>query len=155
MLKRSLFALSVLVVVGLVACNGGGGNTIVTPTPGPTCAPGTTVQLVYPIPGATGVPDSPQQIVFAAASPLPASYNAVLNNANTLNGNQAYTAATVKVIAASQVPTPSATPSFANPTYESVTLLSGFTSAQTIYVWLNDTANNCTPLGPVGSFTTQ
>ena len=154
MLKRTIFAVGVLVVIALVACNGGS-NTIVTPTPGPTCSPGAQVQMLYPIPGATGVPDNPQQLVFAASSPLPSTYNAVVNNANTLNGNQLPTAATVKVIQASQVPSPSATPSFANPTYESISLLNGFSAQQTIYVWLNDTASSCTPLGPVGSFTTQ
>jgi len=148
----SAFAVS---ACAIAAC--GGGTTVVTPGPGPTCSPGETVQMVYPIPGATGVPDNPQQIVFAMASPLPSSWDLAINNSDVLNANTAFTIAGMQTITAGQVPSPSATPAIPNPVYQSVTLASGFTSGQTIYVWLNDraAANNCTPLGPLGSFTTQ
>ena len=141
-----------LIVLALAACNGSSNST---PTVAATCNPGVIYQMVYPIPGATSVPDAPQQIAFAVSSPMPSTYDLVLNNANTLNGNQVMTAANVQTITASQVPQPSASPSIANPSYQSVSLLSSFQPATTIFVWLNDTASNCTPLGPVGSFTTQ
>ncbi|HTZ55544.1 MAG TPA: hypothetical protein VMB20_10820 [Candidatus Acidoferrum sp.] len=155
---RNLFVASVLATsaVAFAAC-GGGGNTITNPTPGPTCAPGTTVQMIYPIPGATGVPDAPQQIVFAVGTALPNIWNAYLSNASSGNGTvNGYTAG-VQTITAAQVPSPSATPSFANPVYQSVTLSGSLAppTGTTWYVWINDTAGNCTPLGPLGSFTIQ
>jgi hypothetical protein len=140
-----------LCAVAIAAC-GGGNAAVVEPTPGPTCSPGETVQMVYPIPGATGVPDNPQQFVFVVATPLP-SYNAYFNNSNTLNGSIA-TYTRMNTITAGQVPAPAATPAIPNPVYQSITLPYGFNSAETIYVWVNDTSSNCTPLGPLGSFTT-
>ena len=149
---RALSLFAAAGMVALAACSGGG-TTIVAPTPGPTCSPGVTYQMIYPIPGATGVPDNPQQIAFAVSAPL-SGWDLYLNNVNSLSGSS-YTIATTETISASQVPQPSATPSFANPVYQSVTLAGGFTSGQTIYVWLNNVNSTCTPLGPVGSFTTQ
>lgn len=153
---RNLFVASALATcaIAFAAC-GGSSPGIVNPTPGPTCSPGTTVQMIYPIPGATGVPDNPQQLVFAVASPLPNTWNAWLNNTNTLNGNQVITIAGMQTIQASQIPSPAATPSFANPVYQSITLAGGFSSGINVFVWLNNTTTNCTPLGPLGSFTTQ
>jgi hypothetical protein len=144
-----------LCAVAFAAC-GGGGNTVSYPTPGPTCSPGTAVQMIYPIPGATGVPDNPQQFVFAVASPLPNTWNAYLNNTNSYN-NGTFTIAGMQTISANQVPSPSATPEpqITNPYYQSITLAGGFASGVTVYVWLNYTQGNCTPLGPLGSFTTQ
>lgn len=153
-LRLLLGALVVAAAAALAACNGNDGYTYVAPTPGPTCSPGVAVQMIYPIPGATGVPDNPQQFVFAVASPLPNNWNAYLNTSNSYQGG-AYTIAGMETIAASQVPSPSATPSFSNPSYQSITLSAGFTSGQTIYVWLNNQATSCRPLGPLGSFTTQ
>jgi hypothetical protein len=139
-----------LCAVVFAAC--GGGATVAEPTPGPTCSPGETVQMVYPIPGATGVPDNPQQFVFVVATPLP-TYNAYFNNANTLSGSVA-TYAHMNTVTPAQVPSPAASPAIPNPVYQSVTLPYGFSPGVTIYVWVNDTSSNCTPLGPLGSFTT-
>ena len=140
-----------LCALAFAAC-GGSGTTVATPTLGPTCSPGETVQMVYPIPGATGVPDNPQQFVFVVSTPLP-TYNAYFNNANTLDGAVA-TFATMNTITPGQVPSPAASPAIPNPVYQSIALPRGFTSGQTIYVWVNDSTRNCTPLGPLGSFTT-
>ncbi|HTU71374.1 MAG TPA: hypothetical protein VMF11_13775 [Candidatus Baltobacteraceae bacterium] len=152
---RNLIAGSAFAVfaVAIAAC-GGGGTTIQAPTPGPTCSPGEAVQMVYPIPGATGVTDNPQQFVFAVASPLPNTWNAYINTSDSLSGS-VQTYAGMETIPASNVPSPSATPSISNPYYQSITLTGGFSSGETIYVWLNNESSNCTPLGPVGSFTTQ
>jgi len=149
--RASLLAVA-LASLALAAC-GGGSSSVVAPTPGPTCAPGVQYQMLYPIPGATGVPDNPQQIAFAVGAPLP-GWNLYLNNVNSLN-NSVSTLATMQTITAQQIPQPAATPSFANPVYQSVTLSGGFSSGQTVYVWLNNLNSlTCTPLGPVGSFTT-
>jgi hypothetical protein len=153
---RNLFVTAALATcaVAFAAC-GGGGNTISNPTPGPTCSPGTTVQMIYPIPGATGVPDSPQQIVFAVGTALSSSWDAYI--APNSNGNNGGYTNPVQTITAAQVPSPSATPSFANPIYQSVTLSGSLAppTATTWYVWINDLGGNCTPMGPVGSFTIQ
>lgn len=141
-----------LCAFAFAAC-GNSGPTYTAPTPGPTCSPGETVQMVYPIPGATGVPDSPQQLVFAVASALP-TYNAWLGTSSTTATLQ--TIATMKTITAAQVPSPAATPSNPNWIYQSVTLASGLSPAGTTwFVWVNDTSSNCTPIGPLGSFTIQ
>ncbi|HTX55612.1 MAG TPA: hypothetical protein VMD47_00775 [Candidatus Acidoferrales bacterium] len=155
---RSFFVFCALAtsVFAFAACNGGG--TVSAPTPGPTCSPGVQYQMLYPIPGATGVPDNPQQLVFAVSSPLPSTWNAYVNNTNSYS-NGAYTIAGMETISASQIPSPSATPNPSifptTPYYQSITLASGFASGQIIYVWLNYSNGNCTPAGPVGSFTTQ
>lgn len=153
---RNLFAASALATcaIAFAAC-GGGSPGITNPTPGPTCSPGTTVQMIYPIPGATGVPDSPQQIVFAVGTALSSNWDAYL--APNSNGNNGGYTVPVQTITASQVPKPSATPSFANPVYQSVTLAGSLAppSGATWYVWINNTAGNCSPLGPLGSFTIQ
>ncbi|MHB8146526.1 MAG: hypothetical protein ACYDGM_04600 [Vulcanimicrobiaceae bacterium] len=155
-MNRPLFfgTAAVVLALSLAACGGNGGTSL---TPAPTCVLPSTVQMIYPVPGATAVPDNPQQFVFAESAYLPASWNAYVNNSNTLNG-AIPTAATVQNITASQVPQGAATPNPSlggTPVYQSISLLNGFTSAQTIYVWLNDTSSGCSPTGPVGSFTTQ
>lgn len=153
---RVLFGSLILAAAAaLAACNNNPGYVYYAPTPGPTCSPGEAVQMVYPIPGATAVPDNPQQIVFAVPSPLPTAWNVVLNNSATLNGHQSSTIAGFQTITAAQVPSPAATPAAGNSVYQSVTLASGFLTAQTIYIWVNNRNSNCTPDGPVGSFTTQ
>jgi len=155
---RNLFVVSALATcaLALAAC-GGGSPGITNPTPGPTCSPGTTVQMIYPIPGATGVPDNPQQIVFAVGTALSTNWNLYISNASNGNGTvSGQTPAAFQTISASQVPSPSATPSFANPVYQSVTLSTGLSpSGSTWWVWVNNTSGNCTPMGPVGSFTIQ
>ncbi|HEY5340115.1 MAG TPA: hypothetical protein VIK27_03740 [Candidatus Aquilonibacter sp.] len=150
---RLIAGAAVLACAGLLAACGGGA-AFTAPTPGPTCVPGENVQMIYPIPGATGVPDAPQQFVFAVASPLPNNWNAYVTFQNSL-ANGVYTNAGMETISASQVPQPAATPSIANPVYQSITLAGSFLSGQSVYVWLNNGATNCTPLGPLGSFTTK
>ncbi|HUA08318.1 MAG TPA: hypothetical protein VMA98_03520 [Candidatus Acidoferrales bacterium] len=146
-----------LTAIAFAAC-GGSSSTVTAPTPGPTCSPGVAYQMIYPIPGATAVPDNPQQIVFAVSAQLPDTWNAYLNNTNSYN-NGAFTIAGMQTITASQIPSPSATPNPSTfpstPYYQSITLASGFSALETVYVWLNYSGGNCTPLGPVGSFTTQ
>jgi len=133
----------------LAACSGF--NTSVPRPPAPTTCvvpAGVQTQLIYPVPGATSVPDNPQQIVFATSAALP-SWDAVLTGAN-----QAYYGNAFVQISAGQVPSPSATPSFANPIYESSTLASGLTANTVMSVYLNDLSSSCIPVSTNASFTT-
>jgi hypothetical protein len=152
---RNLFVASALATCALAFAACGGSSPYSNPTPGPTCSPNTTVQLVYPIPGATGVPDSPQQIVFALGTALPSVWGAYL--APSSNGSNGGYTSGLQTITAAQIPSPHATPSIANPVYQSVTLAGSLAppTGATWYVWINDDAGNCTPLGPLGSFTIQ
>lgn len=133
----------------LAACNSS--NPFVSPTPGPTCNPpsGTQYALVYPAPNSTAIPDQFGQIIIGASPALPSSWNVVTSTviANTPGGTfQTFTGT---------LPSPNATPAFANPTYQSSSF-SGLTFAgEVVNVYLNNTASTCTPLGPIGSFTTQ
>ncbi len=157
MLKRTLFAIGVLIVIALVACSGN--NPSVNPTPGPTCNPNVTSQLVYPAPGATNVPATISEIVVAVSSPLPANeYNLTLTD--NANGTAAQTANFFGVISASQLPAGSAQTSISNPTYEAVglvtSLYANFPPGATLQTALNVPTTSCTPLTiPGGTFTLQ
>lgn len=137
--------------VSLAACGGGSNNT--PPAPGPTCSPpsGTQFALVYPAPNATAVPDAFGQIIIGTSPALPSSWNVVVATAISPNGVGGGTVQT----AATPLPTPNATPSFANPVYQSSSFSGGTFPGEVVSVFLNNTSSNCTPLGPVGSFTTQ
>ena len=137
---------------GLAACGQLTGG-VPTPSNPVTCVlpTGVQVQLLYPIPGATAVPDAPQQIVFAISTPLPTWGVAVLppGNSNGIYG------AVFQTITAGQVPSPSATPSFASPIYVSSTLSSSLPAASLIGVYLNNLNSDCLPVTAGASFTTQ
>jgi hypothetical protein len=144
-----------IAALGLAAC-GGGGSSSNPPTPPPCGIPGGTAQLLYPIPNATSVPANLQQIVFAVNTALPANtWNAFLSSSQSLNNVFAQTVATAAQISPSQVPSPAATPSFANPIYESITFVNQLPAATAISIFLNNLSSSCTPTGPIGTFTTQ
>jgi|SRR5579884_92977 len=139
-----LFALA----VALVSCSNSSNNP---PAPGPTCSPpaGTQFALVYPAPNSTAIPDQFGQIIIGASPALPSSWDVVTSTAlaNTPGG-------TFQNVTP-PFPTPNATPSFANPTYQSSSF-SGLTfPGEVVSVFLNNLNSGCTPLGPIGSFTTQ
>jgi hypothetical protein len=154
MLKRyPLVPWGALAAAALVlgACNNSNPNPL--PTPGPTCNPGSvTTALVYPAPNSTAIPDNFGEIVVASSpNPLPSGWEAVA--ASTGYGNIPGGAFAP---ASPPFPTPNATPSFANPQYQ----VSSFSGApaiagQVVIVYLNNPNSTCTPLGPIGSFTTQ
>lgn len=150
-MKHGLIILAFLAAaVSLGAC-GGGNNP--TPAPGPTCSPpsATLTALVYPAPGSTAIPDQVGQVIIGASPALPASWNVVLATVISPGGVPGGRVSTV----APPLPAPNATPGFANPVYQS----SGFGSltfpGEVVQVFLNNTGSSCTPLGPIGSFTTQ
>jgi hypothetical protein len=147
---------SVAVLIGtaavLAACNGGGNASYPSVVSVPCVVPsGTLVSLAYPAPGATHVPDSPGQVVLALSSPLPNTWQVLLELSNGSLGSEGL----LNPIAPSSVPTPYATPTFANPTYETSGLTSGLPANMLVTVLLNDQSSNCNQYPPIGSFTTQ
>ncbi len=151
-MRRMMWASLGAAAVLLAACNGG--NSGGTYTPGGPCGPpvGNSVVLAYPAPGATAVPDNFGLVVLASATALPSSYQAVVLNTTTQNS---VTFNSVQP-APNPLPSPIATPPFANPIYQA----SGnpgatFVSGSTINVYLNNTASTCVPTNSLGSFTVQ
>ena len=154
------FAFSTLIAVAaaaaLAACNSGG-TVNPTPTVGPTCGPPSGIQsvLVYPAPSATGVNDANGQIVIGSTAALPTNTSTdnwdiaivdnVFPNGTTMPG--ALTTTTPPF------PTPNATPSFANPVYQTQAFGSPFAAGQTVKVYINNLATNCAPL-LLGQFST-
>lgn len=138
----------------LAACGHVSNPAPAGPTPGPTCSPpsGTAAySLVYPAPNSTAIPDNFGQIVIATSpSPLPATWNVVVTTAVSPAGVGGTTLAT----ATPPFPQPTAAPSFSNPNYQRSNF-SGTFQGEVVHVYLNNTASNCTPLGPLGQFTTQ
>ncbi|HET7813992.1 MAG TPA: hypothetical protein VFL13_06435 [Candidatus Baltobacteraceae bacterium] len=146
-----------LAVAGTIAtafsgCNGGT-KVPTLPTPGPTCSPpaGTQTALVYPAPNSTAIPDQFGQIVIGSAPALPSSWNVVVTTAISPNG----VGGGKLVAAATPIPSPTATPGFAGAVYQSSSFGSANFPGEVVTVFLNDTASNCTPSGPLGQFTTQ
>ena len=118
-----------------------------------TCgAPTGQVALVYPAPGATGIPDNFQGVIFGSTSGLSSSYQAVVVPAGSSQGTQLAPVA----IAPSPLPSPYATPSFANPNYQE-SASGGYVlpAATQISVYLNDLNSNCQPRALLGTFTSQ
>jgi len=109
---------------------------------------------VYPAPNATGVPDTFQQIIVAVSSPLPSSWDAVVQYNDPVFGLQSRPGGNV-VTVNPPFPTPNATPPFANPVYQSSSFTNIVFPANTqISVFLNDLNSVCTPTS-VSSFKTQ
>lgn len=136
--------------LALAACNNGNATPAV-PTPGPTCQPpaGTQTALVYPAPDATAVPDNFGRIIIGASPALPSSWDVVVSTVLAVTPGQTFQPAP------SPLPTPNATPSFANPVYQSSSFGGLSFRGEVVKVYLNNTGTNCTPLGPIGQFTTQ
>jgi hypothetical protein len=127
----------------LAACNSSSNST----SPSPTCTiPVSQYQLVYPAPGATAVPDAIQQVIVAANTAFPSTWDATLGQV----------AGGTFAVVQPPFPSPTATPSFANPVFEESTFPNTVLPSQTtVSVYLNDLGSNCLPAGPIGSFTTQ
>ena len=141
-----------MLALGLAACGSFNGSVPTPPNPSTCVLPtGVQTQLLYPIPGATGVPDAPQQVVFAISTPLP-NWGAAVQPPSP---NQGVYGFAFQTITAGQVPTPSATPSFANAIYVSSTLPGALPAASLIGVYLNNLGSDCIPVTAGASFTTQ
>ncbi len=149
-LRPLLYALGTLALASsLTACGRGVLGGLPQPTLPPPCVlpTGVQAQLIYPIPGATNVPDATQQVVFAVSSPLP-TWGAAFEFAGLAGLGGPFT-----TISVGQVPTPSATPSFANPVYVSSAIAFSLPASTAIGVDLNDLSSSCIPV-VAGSFTT-
>lgn len=151
-MKKQWLWLSGVLIAALAACNSNS-NPNPNPSLGPTCnTQGVTTQLVYPAPGSTGVLDSfGQVIVGSSPAPLPSSWDVVLVTAISPNGIAGGTFTT----ATPPFPTPNATPTVSNPQYQTSSFSGATFPGEVVNVYLNNTATNCTPAGPIGSFTTQ
>ena len=153
-------AAAVLAAV-IAGCNSGNTTTNVAPCGTPA---GMQAQLVYPAPGSTGIPDNVSQIIVATNSTLPpdwqggTGWDVLLAYAyNPAYGSGHYGLGFTA--AATPFPSPTATPSFANPTYWSSTITysnaPNLPPASQITVELNDLNSTCYPGVTIGTFTTQ
>lgn len=148
---RAMFGVLVLAAVVLAGCNSNSGSNPPTGTCGPPV--GTTVALVYPAPNSTGIPDNFGVVVLGSTAALPGGYDVYVVNNTTQNSVYFNTVG----VPPSPLPSPYATPAFANPVYQS----SGnpgttFVAGSTITVYLNNANNqNCIPTTSLGSFTVQ
>lgn len=149
---RRFYWLAVVLIAALPGCLGRSISPPAQPTPGPTCNPGNVQSaLVYPAPNATAIPDVFGQVIIGSTAALPAAWNVVLVDANSPFGVGGGTFTTP----ATPFPQPTATPAFANPVYQSSSFAGGNFPGEVVHVYLNNTGTNCTPLGPIGQFTTQ
>ena len=143
---------ALLLLAALPGCLGGTNKVPALPTPGPTCNPGGIQSaLVYPAPNATAIPDVFGQVIIGSTAALPSTWNVVLVDVNSPGGVGGGTFTTP----ATPFPQPTATPAFANPVYQSSSFAGGNFPGEVVHVFLNNTATNCTPAGPIGQFTTQ
>lgn len=157
MTRSHTFAASFALLAGvaaLAACSGNDGyyNDNYNSAGLPCGAPRGQLALAYPAPGSTGIPDNFQGIIFASTAGLTTSYQAVVVAAGSSNGEQLEPIAN----APSPLPTPFATPGFANPVYQESGSGGLVLPANTqISVYLNDLGSNCSPTKLLGTFTTQ
>lgn len=147
MIRTSQRALLLVLTGALAGCGGGSSS----PPPNCTPPPGTQTVLVYPAPNATGIPDNVGLVVLASTATLPSTFDTWVVDNTTGNG-VFFNAVTTSP--PSPLPTPNATPTFADPVYQpsgnpGVTFVAG----STITVYLNQNAN-CTPIS-LGSFSVQ
>jgi hypothetical protein len=151
-----LWVLISLAAVAVAACNSNN-NPAPIPTPGPTCQPpnGTQTALVYPAPGATGVVDANGQVVIGSTAALPTNQSG--QNWQIVIADAVFPAGIAMPgtlqPTSPPFPTPNATPSFANPQYQTQAFGSPFAAGQTVNVYVNNSASNCSPLS-LGSFST-
>jgi hypothetical protein len=139
--------LMVAVCGALVACNSSQniGEFHVSGCAAPS---GVQVSLVYPAPNSSNVPANFSQVIFGATQALPSSYHAYvqsgLSTSASFQGVQA---------APSPLPSPYATPPFANPLYQS-SLSDGttWTANSTVSVYLAQSGAGCVPQEFLGSF---
>lgn len=146
---RFVLGVLTMAVSGLVACGGGGSSS----PSALTCSlpAGVQVSLAYPINGTTGVSDSLGLVILAVSSPLPSSWQTV---ASLTNGSTPLFEGFVTT-SASPFPTPFATPSFANPSYQTSGLNGGLGSGTNVAISLNNSTAGCNVFPLVGTFTTQ
>jgi hypothetical protein len=163
-MKKIITIATALGAAALAGCGGYGGYGISAPTPAPTLGPacvlpsGTQAALVYPAPGSTGVNDANGEVVIGSTTALPVgqsgeNWEIVFSDAVYPNG--AELSSTPLAATTPPFPSPSQTPSFANPQYQQQTSGVPFAANQVVTIYLNNLASsdNCAPL-QIGQFST-
>ncbi|HTX02585.1 MAG TPA: hypothetical protein VMD07_02805 [Candidatus Acidoferrales bacterium] len=163
---RIVGCLVALAALAIVAVGCGGGCSYCTTVSACTVPTGMQYSLVYPVPSSTGNSTSLSEVVVATSGTLPPTWmtgngwDVELNY--TATGSYPGTAfgsdfATVSVNA---IPTPNASPSFANPSYF-VSTFSYASNANTplppgtlITATLNNLNSSCYPGVTIGKFST-
>jgi hypothetical protein len=162
-MKKSIGALVLFISGGvLAACNG---NNVIGPGPGPTSGPSgncggppNQLEVLYPIPGTHKAPASLANIYVSTKGQLPPSnqFDFFLSQSN---GASTFTGPFIG-ISKSKIPTPSATPSYPNPTYYASPIAGPYGSTyiigpdQSVVLLWNDGGRNCIPHFQVSSFRT-
>lgn len=134
-------------VLGLAACNGGGGSS--TPTPTTPCVSPVTVQVLYPKPGATAVPSTITAIYVATSGAFPSDSSNAWDT--VIVGPPSYgTQFTGQFSAttASALPAGSATATIANPQYYSTALSNTLVTGAGFSIYINNLNDaNCYAVG--------
>lgn len=167
-MKRSfgVFFGALAAAVSLAACNNGNNNNNLPPGTGTNCGnPPYQLEVLYPKPNARAVAPNVGGVVVAFNHPLSSGnlYNLWVNESNgssqfTSNGNggpvygpgSGFTS-----INASQIPTPHANPTYANPSYYATNFSQVIGPAQSVNLYWNDGGLQCTPNIIVSSFRTK
>jgi hypothetical protein len=156
-MKKSLGAFFALFTAAMLvsACNGGN-NAAAPPGTGQNCGgPPNNLEVLYPIPNSRNAPSALGNVYVSTKGQLPPS-----NNFNFFlvqsNGNSTFTGAFAGV-SASQIPTPHASPSYANPVYYASSLPPSYIigPSQAVSLYWNDGGTGCTPHTLVSSFRTK
>jgi hypothetical protein len=169
-MKKPLVAFSALALASIIAagCSGNGNSAITTggatpfPVPSTKCTtpPGETIQEVFPQNGAAAAPNLQGIVIAVAPNPLPTNWffyatfgaNNLSTYPQTLSGPFLPIAVpSPGASAPTPFPTPSDTPSFANPIFESASF-GTFATASNFTIFLANT--NCFPGLQMSSFTT-
>ena len=148
------FSWVALTLLGAAALAAGCNNNTYNNTPG-QCNPnsGVSVAMVYPAPNSTGIPDNFSYVVLGSSSALPNNFAVAIANNTTGNGLFAFNGVGAPP---SPIPTPFATPAFANPVYQA----SGnpgisFVAGSQLTVYFNNLTSNCVATLNLGSFRVQ
>lgn len=120
------------------------------------CLPpgGVATVLVYPAPGSTGIPDNLNSVIFASTGgSLTGDYKAYLLDTSAAQARFQTTFGPV-VLQLENIPSPSASPPFANPVYQqSINTGAIIPQGHTITVYLSQV--KCNPTVSYGSFTVR
>jgi hypothetical protein len=167
-MKRSIgvFLGAIAAAATLAACNNSNNNPGTPPGTGTNCGnPAKNMEVIYPKPNAKSVPPNVGGVIVAFNGSLPSGnmYDLWINQSN---GNSQYTVNSnggpvygpgsgFYTIKASQIPSPHANPTFANPSYYATNFSSPIGPAQAVNVYWNDAGINCNPNVIVSSFRTK
>jgi hypothetical protein len=155
-----------LAALAMVAAGCGGGGNSGSSVSACTVPAGMQYALVYPVPSSTGNPTSLSAVVVATSGTLPPTWmtgngwDIELNYSATGSYPGTALGGEFAAVSYSAIPTPNATPSFANPSYYQSTF-SYASNANTplppgtvITATLNNLNSNCYPGVTIGTFGT-